>query len=274
MKALKLTCVLALFGAFTFMAQGQNLEFGGFAGLGYYKGDIGKTFYLSTQDFSFGGFARYNFMNRRFALRGQAVVGSFSNDDALADEAYKQERNLSFKTFVQEASVLLEFNFQEYKTGSKWWYSPYIFTGLAVYRFNPTAEYNGQRYDLQPLRTEGQGTSAKPGSEPYKLVKIGIPLGMGYKISIGKFAALGIEGGFRLSFSDYLDDASGSYADASILASEVGPESAALSDRSLSAGDKTNYQRADANTKDIYGFVGMTLVLNLDFNKKENCYFQ
>lgn len=250
----------------------QSVEIGGFGGFGWYRGDVGKTNHLSTSDVTFGGFLRYNLANNRYALRTHVLIGSFSNADSLSDLDYKRERNLSFKTNVQEIGALLEFNFQEYQSGTNKWMSPYIFTGLVLFRFNPTAELNGTSYDLQPLRTEGQGLTGSQQA-PYKLVRLGIPLGMGYKVSIGKFAAIAVEGGFRISFTDYLDDASGNYADRTLLQTNIGTEAAALSDRSLTNTEKTGYQRANPNTNDIYGFVGMTVVLHLDFKKKDNCYF-
>jgi hypothetical protein len=262
-----------LFSLLITHVNAQSVEIGGFSGLGFYRGDVGKTTHISAKDISFGGFLRYNFLNKRYAFRTHLIIGSFSNADSLSDLDYKKERNLSFKTNVQEFGALLEFNFKEYQAGTKDWMTPYIFSGFVIYRFNPTAELNGESYDLQPLRTEGQGTSFSSES-PYKLVKFGIPLGMGYKISIGKFAAVSVEGGLRISFSDYLDDASGVYADRNVLVSEVSPISAAFADRSTTAGDKTNFQRADKHTNDIYGFIGLTVVLHLDFKKKDNCYFQ
>ncbi len=264
---------LVLLGCNVGQLHAQSVEIGGFGGLGWYKGDVGKAFHISTNDLAFGGFMRYNFFNKRYAFRAHLIVGSFSNADSLAPEPYKQERNLSFKTNVQEIGVVIEFNFQEYKSGTEDWYTPYIFSGLVVYRFNPTANLGGRIYDLQPLHTEGQGTSIN-NQAPYKLLKVGIPIGIGYKISIGKFAAISVEGGFRISRSDYLDDASTNYTDVSVLANEVSPIAAALADRSTSSGDKTAYQRADPYTDDIYGFVGMTVVLHLDFKKRDNCYFR
>jgi hypothetical protein len=270
---IKALILALLFTLQIFEGKAQSFDIGGFGGLGFSRGDVGKTMRISSKDLSFGGFLRYNFRNKRYAFRTHLIIGSISNADSLSNLDYKKERNLSFKTNIQEFGAILEFNFKDYESGTLDWMTPYIFSGFVIYRFNPTAELNGNTYDLQPLRTEGQGTSSN-SETPYKLIKFGIPLGMGYKISIGKFAAVSFEGGLRISFSDYLDDASGVYADPNVLRNEVGPISAAFADRSISTGDKTNFQRADRYTNDIYGFIGFTVVLHLDFKKKDNCYFQ
>jgi hypothetical protein len=41
--------------------------------------------------------------------------------------------------------------------------TPFLFGGIAVFKFNPTTEAaDGNTYELQPLGTEGQGTTEYP----------------------------------------------------------------------------------------------------------------
>ena len=85
--------------------------------------------------------------------------------------------------------------------------------------YNPKAEYQGQKYALRPLQTEHQSYSS------FGLV---IPLGLGARFKIHPLANISIEGGFRKTFTDYLDDVSTvHYAQSSF----TDPIAAALSDR-------------------------------------------
>jgi len=91
---------------------------------------------------------------------------------------------------------------------------------------------------LSPIGTEGQtaqtGDEDPDGKYPYrnppaayKLWQISIPFGVTFDFIINKSWTIGIEGSFRFTLTDYLDDVSGNYWDrhnfhASI--SDVNPE--------------------------------------------------
>ena len=64
---------------------------------------------------------------------------------------------------------------------------------------------------MQPLGTEGQGLSGQPSK--YELNQIAIPFGGGLKIKIKQNWELAILGSMRYTFTDFLDDTSGNYAD-------------------------------------------------------------
>ena len=121
---------------------------------------------------------------------------------------------------------------------------------------------------MQPLRTEGQAS-------PYKRLQPSVPMGVGIKMALGKRGCLGFEWGMRKTFTDYIDDVSGSYADPTVLASTNGTASAALSDRSIDSDPITNNnigrQRGNSQNKDWYSFLGITL--SFKFKQKENTCF-
>ena len=87
----------------------------------------------------------------------------------MSDDIIRLDRGLHFRTQIQELSSQIEFNFLPFETGSVLYnWSPYIFSGISIYNFNPQAENsNGQWVDLQPLGTEGQGTTAYPERKKY-----------------------------------------------------------------------------------------------------------
>jgi hypothetical protein len=160
------------------------------------------------------------------------LYGRVAGDDAKSKADV--ERNLSFRSNIFEASSQLELNFLPYITGSKEknYFTPYIFAGLAVFHFNPKAEYNGEWYALQPLSTEGQGTSLS-NQKPYSLTNVSIPFGFGFKYSVGDYICVGAEWGLRKTFTGYIDDISTTYPDPIALAADKGQIAAILSDRSI-----------------------------------------
>jgi hypothetical protein len=125
---------------------------------------------------------------------------------------------------------------------------------------NPTTELDGEDYTLQNLGTEGQGTSLSD-KEPYKLNQLSIPLGIGLKFNLKKRVAISIEYGIRKTFTDYLDDVSGSYVDPDLLSAYNGSLAAEFSDRSLDNSNLSNvgFNRGNSSNKDWYAFYGIML---------------
>jgi hypothetical protein len=58
-------------------------------------------------------------------------------------------------------------------------------------------------------------------------------MGGGFKFRVGRQTGITIEGAVRKTFTDYLDDVSGVYADPVILLNEGGPDVAFLADPSV-----------------------------------------
>jgi hypothetical protein len=175
-------------------------------------------------------------------------------------------RNLHVRTRLFEGAVLLEINYFNYrgrgKDAKRW--TPFVFGGLCYFRASPQAQLDDTWYDLQPLGTEGQGTSAKPGSEAYAVDQIGIPFGAGLKFNLSERLDLQIEWGLRRTYTDHIDDVSGTYADTDVLMSEAGPLTAILADRSglndaLTGFSNTGRMRGNSNTRDWYQYTGLTL---------------
>ena len=132
-----------------------------------------------------------------------------------------------------------------------------MFFGGAVFYHNPKAYYNGQWYALQPLATEGI---------QYNRLNVSLPVGGGLSLSIGRHHNFGWELGWRQSFTDYLDDVSGHYADAEAMVAAGNIIGAALSNRSgefLGADHPdiptANELRGDTKLHDMYFVFGLTV---------------
>lgn len=255
--------------------QAQRSELGVFAGGSYYLGDLNFRTHFGITKPAVGVLYRYN-INTRFALKLSGTYGTLIGDDASKVGQNKQ-RNLSFESPVTDISAHIEFNFWRYFTGStKHRFTPYIFGGFSIFSFNPKAYYEGKWYKLQPLHTEGQGTTVYPDRKPYARTQAATSFGIGFKISISKTVCLGGEWGMRKTFTDYLDDVSTTYPNPDVLLKEY-PDSTSvfLSNRSLSTPDEPDMiagmQRGNSENNDWYSFAGITLTFKIGGRKKAVC---
>jgi hypothetical protein len=254
----------------------RSLEFGIMIGGSNYIGELSRQkIYFPETNFAFGIFTRYN-KNTRWAFRASFTYGRIDGaDENFNDSSYI--RNLSFRSEILEFNGLIEYNLKRLtpgKNGRAW--APFVFAGIAVYRFNPKAEYNDEWVELQPLCTEGQGTTKYNEREKYALTQVSIPLGAGLKFQVSPKWTLGLEAGLRVTFTDYLDDVSMTYIEPELLLGAYGPLSPVMADRSpevnqgepaFAPGDK----RGESNNKDMYIMGGVTISYKL-FSKKVNCY--
>jgi hypothetical protein len=195
----------------------QNLHLNLFAGVANYKGDLqynsssGKQFTLRQPRPAVGIGAEYEISDKLF-LRGGFTLGKINADDK---KGYPDQvaRNLNFTSPITDVMLgggYYFFNLNEYLL------SPYVFAGIAFFQFNPyTYDTSNQKVYLQPLSTEGQGFLA--GRDPYKLSQFAIPFGGGVKLSLTDNIRIGIEVSMRKTFTDYLDDVSGTYVDENLL---------------------------------------------------------
>lgn len=276
-------------------------ELGIMLGTSYYIGDLNDQHLRLARPASAIHYKTN--LNRRFAIRGGLSVGELRGSDKLNQlDTAKYIRNLHFKSSLYELSAIVEFNFFPYETGnSRYPFTPYIFSGISLFSFNPQArkfdtenpfdndgnETNNEWLDLQPLGTEGQFSSQYPEKDPYQLMQFAIPIGVGFKASLGDNFSMAIEYGFRKTFTDYLDDVGGTYASPQYLAME-NLDAANLSDRSI---DLQNYitsnpgadittwtknvdrNRANENQwDDWYYFAGLTLSYKI-YSKPKVCQY-
>ncbi len=279
MMFLKSPIIILLF--VPFFVQAQHFEIGILAGGSNYEGDLAPS--ASVISFSethpaFSLFARYA-PAKWFALRLSYTHATISGNDANANDFFRRRRNLHFKSQINEVAFNLELRPAGNITlGAGSSLTPYVYTGIAGYQFNPQAEYQGQWLDLQPLTTEGQGTSVFPDKSPYQLTQIAIPMGAGIKVNFLYLFSIGVDVGFRKTFTDYLDDVSTVYVDQNILRRERGEPSAQLANRSAEYLNEpinwsTGTQRGDPQDKDWYIVGGITFGVKI-FNPNGNHAFR
>lgn len=166
------------------------------------------------------------FATPRIGVRAEFSWLNFAAKDKETGEAGLIKRNLSFVSNNYELNVVgivnLIPNGRKFYQRSK--YNAYGFVGVGGLYFNPKAELNGKKYALQPLKTEGVN---------YSRFTFVIPYGIGGKVMVSPFLNIGVELGWRMTFTDYIDDVSTVYVD---NASFTDPIAAALADRGWEVG--------------------------------------
>jgi len=240
----------------------QIHEIGAQAGFANYFGDLNYNASFRSIRPMGALFYRTNF-DTRWALKSSISYGQLTFDDKDSKNAFNRQRNLHFRTNVFELAVMAELNFLDFnKKKKKQNWSPYFTIGVAMFYFNPEAKLNNQWYYLQPLGTEGQNDPSYSDKKKYSLFNFAIPVGGGFKYSIGKHWNIGIFGELRVTFTDYLDDVGGVYA--SPLSLPDGSKGVAylLADRSGEVGSSIGNpgnQRASSNKADFYMFAGFSV---------------
>jgi len=254
--------VLYLFclGFFFFFSQSRQRNFiqreiGFFAGASYYLGDINPRFHFLASKPAGGLFFRYE-TNYRYAFRLGLNYGSISGSDSQSNEDDQQERNLSFKSQIYEFNSLAEFNFFDYRIGhDKYRFTMFIFAGLGCFYFNPKADLGNGYESLRNYKTEGQ-------SKKYSRVQVNVPFGIGFKWNVGSKCGLGIEWGPRRTFTDDLDDVSGTYP---ATAGDISN----FTDRTVNGSARPGSMRGNPSTKDWYFYYGINLSIKLrEFHKQ------
>ncbi len=255
-KKTLLTFIIAMFIGISSYAQ-MGWEVGGYGGVAYYFGDLNTRFHLGTPGPAAGFIGRYNF-NKRLALRFGLHYGSVSADDANSKNSYEQRRNLSFKSNIFEGAAMFEFNFLPLEHGSHdEFFTPYVFAGFSIFKFNPKAELDGEWIELNPLGTEGQFQG-----DEYFLVSPAFVYGLGIKLSIANAWSLNFELSSRILTTDYLDDVSKTFPDKDDLESLRGETAVIMSDRSIPNAEglqigSPGKQRGDDSNKDYFSFIGI-----------------
>jgi len=243
--------VISFFLILSSLKAQEGFEFGAFAGVSTYYGDLNPLFSFKRIGPSAGLMARKNF-DGRICLRATLNYLNVGGDDSNSLGEWEKKRNLNFFSHVVEGAFAVEFNFQDFhsKTREDKPIAPYIVAGLGFFYFDPQTVYQGQNYQLRSLGTEGQ----IPGEE-YAPIAPCIQLGGGVKVDINRNWSLNLEINGRVTFTDFLDDVSGKYADLSLVEGYRGAVGAALSDRSVEIGPRlgeTGRQRGDSKTNDSY----------------------
>lgn len=159
----------------------------------------------------------------RFSGRFGLSYGRITGDDAKAtdgvsdpDARFRRNRNFTFRNDLLEASAVAVVDLIENRNNylKRPDFVPYVFAGVAGFYNNPQGLYKDGTYvDLQPLKTEAQ-------ADTYSKYQLSIPFGGGIRYRINRNFDANLEIGWRKTFTDYIDDVGGQFADKASLTSE------------------------------------------------------
>lgn len=252
-------------------AFSQDWHIGGFLGISNYSGDLAQQRVDMKYTRPALGLMVKRDINRYLTLRAGLNWGHIAGADSTNESKDLLRRNLSFRSVIWDGHFIAEFNFLDiYEKG----FTPYVFGGIALFQFYPTTKDSlGNSVPLRRLSTEGQNLAEYPDRRQYALHQFALPFGAGIKVMLNDTWTLGLEIGFRKTFTDYLDDVSKTYVDeATRLRYWRGPEAVNFAYR----GDEVNTKgitpgtypadgtiRGSDKNKDWYIFSGLTLTYRL-----------
>lgn len=215
---------------------------------------------------------RYQLGSRLYA-KAQFAFAYIGGSDALTEEIFRRNRNLSFRSSIFEFSIQGEFDVIDFTPKNRYGKvkskklegsSLYISAGVGVTRFNPQGNFEGTWYNLKDFGTEGQ--LQEGGPDEYSLFTVVIPFGIGYRMQLNKDWSVGFEVMHRLTFTDYMDDVSTVYYDNQVISENQGELAAYFANPSLGYyvdengsriplnSTETGYQRGDPDDNDAYFF--------------------
>jgi len=199
-----------------------------------------------------------HYFHPRISARSELTVFFLEGDDKKSDDPARKQRNLSFKSTNFEFNVVgvIDLFPMERRFYQRRKINFYGFLGAGVMHMNPKAELNGETYALQPMRTE---------DKKYARAQFIIPYGVGARVRVNPFLNIGIEGAWRATFTDYMDDVSTVHPD------KTGwdPIRAQLSDRSEGMVYGPGSIRGHNTDNDNY----YLLQLRIDYYLPENFLF-
>lgn len=217
-----------------------------------FMGDLGGADRIGSQgprDYDFSATRpavmlgyRYRILENLY-ITAEGTFGYVSGDDSNTNEQFRNNRNIHFRSPIIETSSTIQYYVLSFRhegaryrsiTGARGIFSnfdigAYLFAGIGGFYFNPQARFDPTNYqgsidaellpssgwyNLKPLNTEGQGYF--PTRNTYKNIAMAIPFGFGVMFNLSRDFSVGIEYGFRKTFTDYIDDVSTTYVDPAI----------------------------------------------------------
>jgi Outer membrane protein beta-barrel domain len=190
------------FSLIVFSAKSQKMDLGIHVGATHYFGDLSPkelAYYPENIGSALGVFVRHHFTDH-LALRSSLTYLQTRGDERFG--GVLPERGLNFKADMLEAMFTLQMEL--FHLGRKVRLSPYAALAGGGFYFSNSTEFQGQRYFLRPLNTEGQGIEGYP--KPYLPIALQFGVGGGLNILINERFNIGLEGMVHGTNTDYLDD--------------------------------------------------------------------
>ncbi len=243
----------------------QEGEFGLTIGAAHYFGDLNNRASFNRPKLAAGVYFRKQFGNYT-AVRLAGHFAQLGYSDRYSKNDFQKTRNLSFNSNIFELAVQGDFNFFRFNPAeADYAFTPYATIGVGIFSYDPYAFYDGEKYYLRPLNTEGQ--SFYDGRKSYGTIAICIPIGFGVKYAVTDKVNVSFEVAHRFTTTDYLDDVSTTYIGVDKFASQTNATIATtLQDRSFEFGTPIGVegrQRGWSKQKDQYVIAEFGISFNL-----------
>jgi len=169
----------------------------------------------------------------RISPKVMLTIFQLEGTDTEADDPSRQRRNLRFRSTNIELSAvgLIQFIEDPPRYYQRANLNGYVFGGIGVVWYNPKADIPDEDYLGNPFPDAGSYTALRPLQTeltPYGSVALVIPFGIGGRYKVNPWFNISLEAGYRLTFTDYLDDVSGTHPGPAAF---TDPLTQALSDR-------------------------------------------
>ncbi|MFN6944544.1 MAG: DUF6089 family protein [Cytophagaceae bacterium] len=197
---------------------------------------LGLSIHSNAQGIKFRDFWRNTLRNEKFSITGNLGLSTYFGDVCTGTDCMQFRPNLGIGAiyrFHDNFSVKTDLNYFRLYSDDTWerrnlgfrsdnlevysslmydifpWerqfrrrhrISPYLFAGIGVAFYNPQAQLDGRWHNLRPMETEGVR---------YGIATPIIPFGGGVRYVHSKSLEFMLEAGYRITFTDYLDDVSG-----------------------------------------------------------------
>lgn len=218
------------------ISKNELLSIFGTVGYATYYGDLcdGIDCFKFRPQIGAGALLRTNYLGKRLNIRGDVRFFKLYSDD------YYKYRNLNFRSTNWEFILSGQFDFYPYEKMMRRRprINPYIYAGIGLMTFDPWGQFpDGKWHQLRPLETE---------HTKYGNVAFLYTAGFGLKFRYSYKWSFMVEGGYRYTTTDHIDDVSiQDYPDASSFNNSIAGQ---MSNKS------TNfpYNGSDAQTPQDY----------------------
>lgn len=192
----------------------QRWELGLQAGIFQGQNDLNS---FGTKENNLGGglLLRYH-LDQNVALRGNLIYGEISGDDKNFTTK-RAKRGFNFSAPVYEGSIMAELDLlgrRRWENSGKFRriVSPYLLIGGGMAISRPSTDYNEANNFLIRENIEADKAAVADGKYynniDLKDAHFLVPVGFGVKVDINENLVLGLEGGLRILFDDYMDGVS------------------------------------------------------------------
>ncbi len=194
----------------SYVTQAQNLilaqstAFTVSFGPSMFHGDVCPDCANLGYDMSVG--ARFHIQQKMY-FNSRFHLGYLGANDSKSTK--RADKALSFSSNTYQLEVNMQYFFTQYGDyTNKNKVHPYGLGGVGMLFFNPQTKLNNRRVNLQALQTEGVA---------YAKTTLTVNVGLGLLFDVNDKLFLTAEYRFYYTFSDYIDDVSGDYAERSLL---------------------------------------------------------